>query len=126
GGIHEQHHTVNHGQAAFDFATEVGVSWGINDVNRDVLTVRCWTRIEHGGVLGQDGDALFFFEFTGVHHTIFSFFVVSECAGCGQHCVDQGGFSVVYVSDDGDIAKIFTCGGLVGHGYTSFEGRNEG
>ncbi|GJO39467.1 hypothetical protein NJB1604_08460 [Mycobacterium marinum] len=59
----------------------------------------------HGGVLGQDGDALFPLQVTAVHDTFLDFTAFGKGTGLPQHRVNQGGFAVVDVSDDGDIAE---------------------
>src|SRR5699024_3936732 len=123
GRVDQQDDTVNHGESTFNFATEVGVPRSIDHVDCDLFAVGGRSRVEHGGVLSQNRDALFFFQLTRVHHTVANIFVVAECTGLGQHGVDQGGFAVVNVGDDGNIPEIFACGGLIGHGHTSFEGR---
>lgn len=61
----------------------------------------------HGGVLRQDRDALFLLQVTGVHQAFDGVIpAVGQRAGLAQHGVDEGGLTVVDVSDDGDIAKI--------------------
>ena len=65
-----------------------------------------------GDVLGEDGDAAFAFQVVGVEdepvlaadEPVQLF--LAEKAGLAQHVVDQRGFSVVDVGDDGDIADI--------------------
>ena len=65
GGVDQQHHAVDHGQAALHLATEVGVARGVDDVDHRHAAVGVLT--VHGGVLRQDGDALFLLQVTGVH-----------------------------------------------------------
>ena len=61
----------------------------------------------HGGVLGQDGDALFLLQVTGVHQALDGVVTaVGQRAGLPQHGVDQGRLAVVDVGDDGDVAEI--------------------
>jgi hypothetical protein len=78
--IDEQNNTVNHGQCALNLATEVGVARGVNDVDDQVIAIAAGTLAADSGVLGQDGDALFPFQVTGVHHTVGYFTVVAEHA----------------------------------------------
>ena len=54
-GVHQQENAVNHGEDALDFAAEVGVSGGIDDVDLVVFPA-------DGGVFRHDGDAAFAFE----------------------------------------------------------------
>ena len=51
-------------------ATEVGVAGGVDDVDDEVAAVFACAMAADGGVLGQDGDALFLFQVTGVHHAV--------------------------------------------------------
>jgi hypothetical protein len=66
-----------------------------------------------GGVLRQDGDALFLLEVTGVHQSFDGVVTpVGQGAGLPQHGVDQRRFTVVYVRDNRDISKwhVGDCG----------------
>ena len=105
GRVDQQQHAVDHGQAALDLAAEVGVARGVDDVDDrhravGVLAV-------HGGVLGQDRDALFLLQVTGVHQALDGV-VAAMCqrAGLPQHRVDQGRLAMVDVGHDGDVAEI--------------------
>jgi hypothetical protein len=59
------------------------------------------------GIFRQDGDTPFFFQGIGVHDTFIDFCVSVEGAGLLQKLVNQGGFAMVNVSDDGDISEFF-------------------
>ena len=97
GGIDQQNYAVDHLQGALDFAAEVGVAGGVDDVDLGVVVV-------DGGVFGEDGDAALFFEVVGVHDALGDGFVGAEGAGLAEHGVDEGGLAVVDVGDDGDVA----------------------
>ena len=62
----------------------------------------------HGGVFGEDGDAPLPFQIARVHHSLRHLLVDAEHAALAQELVNQGGFAVIDVGDDGDIAQIFT------------------
>ncbi len=98
--IDQQHHAINHAQHTLHFAAEIGVSGGVDDV--DVVAL-----IFDGGVFGENGNAAFFFEVVAVHHAFVNLLVGAEGAGLAQKLVDQRGFAVVNVGDDGDIADLF-------------------
>jgi hypothetical protein len=98
-GVHEQHHAVDHGQAALDLAAEVGVAGGVDDVERHPLPA-------HRGVLGEDGDALLALQVAGVHDPVDHGGPLAERARLAQHGVHEGGLAVVDVRDDGDVAEI--------------------
>ena len=106
--VDQEHHTVHHGQRTFHFAAKVRVSGGVHDVD-----VRAFPG--HSAVLGQNRDATFFFNRVVVHHGIDHFFVVGKGARLAQQLVHHGGFAMVHVGDDGDVADL-----LATHGSLSF------
>ncbi len=95
----EQDHTVDHVQDALDFAAEVGVAGGIDDVDPGVVP-------DDRGALGQDGDAALALEIVAVHRLVFDLLIFPEGAGLFQKCVDEGRFAMVDVRDDGDVAHL--------------------
>ena len=98
-GVDEQQHAVDHGEDALHLAAEVGVARGIQDVDLDAA-------IDHGQVLGHDGDAALPLQVERVHQALLDHLVVAEDVGLADHGVHQGGLAVVHVGDDGDIADI--------------------
>ena len=97
GGVDEEHDAIDHFEGALDFAAEVGVAGGVDDVDFAAAVV-------DGGVLGEDGDAALALELVGVHDALGDLLIGAEGAGLAQHGVDEGGLAVVDVGDDGDIA----------------------
>ena len=67
---------------------------------------------EHAGAFGQNGDPPLPLLVVGVHGALDRGLIGSEDAGLGEELVNQGGFAMVDVGDDGDIAK--------GHGFLIF------
>ena len=57
-------------------------------------------------VFGRDGDAAFLFEVVGVHKAFIDLLIVSEGACEFEQLVNQRGFAVVNVGDDGDVANL--------------------
>ena len=112
GGVHEQHDAVDHGDAALDLATEVGVAGGIDDVEGDALRVAVLggqrTGVFHGRVLGEDGDTLLAFQIVGIHHTIRHFLTLGKHVRLLKHGIDQGGLAVIDVSHNRHITDIST------------------
>ncbi len=105
GGVDQQQHAVDHGQAALHLAAEVGVAGRVDDVDDGHRAVRVLA--VHGGVLRQDRDALFLLQVTGVHQAFDRVVAaMSQRAGLPQHRVDQGRLAVIDVSDDGDVSEI--------------------
>ena len=104
--IHQQHHTVHHGQCALHLATEVGVAWGVNHVNDEVLAIFAGSLAANRGVLREDGDALFLFQVAGVHHAFLHFTVGFESTRLVEHGIHEGGLAMVNVCDNRDIAEF--------------------
>ena len=67
GGVDEQDDAVDHRQPALDLAAEVGVSGGVDDVDRHGPLRRRRPGVADRGVLGQDRDALLPLQVAGVH-----------------------------------------------------------
>ncbi len=99
GGVDEQQHAVDHGQAALDLAAEIGVAGGVDDVELHPVVV-------DGGVLGEDRDALLALEVHRVHHPLGHVLALAEGAGLPEHRVDQRRLAVVDVGDDCDISQV--------------------
>ena len=100
GCIDQQQNAVDHLQHALDLAAEVGVARGVDDVDLDAVVLA-------GAVLGQNRDAALTLDVAGVHDALGHLLVGTESTGLLQHLVDQGGFAVVNVRDDRDVAEIF-------------------
>src|SRR5690606_16141282 len=98
GGVHEDHHAVDHGQDALDLAAKISVAGGVDDVDARVLP-------HQRGDLGKDGDAALAFDVVGIHGAFFNALVFTEGTGLLEEDVDHGGLAMVNVGDDGDIAK---------------------
>ena len=62
--------------------------------------------VAHGGVLGEDRDALLALEVAGVHGPLGELVVLVVGALLPQHRVDEGGLAVVDVGDDRDVAQV--------------------
>ena len=71
---------------------------GVDDVDFYVV-------IEDGGVFGEDGDAALALQFVRVHDPFDVVFVGAKGAALLQHGVDQRGFAMVNVGNDGDVAN---------------------
>ncbi len=96
GRIHQEQHPVDHRQRPLDLAPEVRVARRIDDIDQDVVVV-------NGRVLGQDGDAPLPLEVRVVHHPLGHSLVGTEEPALVQHGVDERGFPVVDMGDDGDV-----------------------
>ncbi len=99
GRVHQHQRAVDHVENALDLAAEVGVAGSIDDIDAGVFP-------DHRSRLGQDGDAALALEVVGIHGAFDHALVLAIGAGLLQQPVDQRGFAVVDVSNDGDVAKI--------------------
>ena len=96
--VNQQQRAVHHREHALDLAAEVGVARCVDDVDSRAL-------VSHSAILCQNRDAAFAFDIVRVHHALAHLFVRGECARLLKQAVNQRGFAVVNVSNDGDIAK---------------------
>ena len=60
--------------------------------------------VMHGGVFGQNGDAAFAFQVVVVHHALFHDLVIPVYTALLEQLVHEGGFAMVNVSNDGNVA----------------------
>jgi hypothetical protein len=74
------------------------VSGGIDDVDQGFS-------VPDGGVFGKDGNAALALDVVGVHDAIWDFFPFAEDSGLSEEGVYKGGFAVIDVSYDGDVAN---------------------
>ena len=75
---------------------------------RSIDNIDLDTLVGAGAVLGQNGNAALTLDIAAVHDTLGDNLVITECTALMQHCVHQGGFAVVNVSDNGNVAQIVT------------------
>ncbi len=93
---HEQH-AVDHREHALDFAAEVGVAGGVDDVDAGAVVL-------DRAVLGDDGDAALTLQIVGIHDALGELFMRGERAGLLQQTVDERRLAVIDVRNDGDVA----------------------
>ncbi len=99
GGIDQHQHAVHHVEDALDLAAEIGVAGRIHDIYARVAP-------DQRGHLRQDGDAAFALEIIRIHRALGDALILAKCAGLLQQPVDQGGFAMVDVGDNGNVAKV--------------------
>ena len=102
--VHQQQHAVDHRQHALDFAAEVSMARGVDDVDAEAAVL-------DGAVLRQDRDATFLFNGVGVHDPLAHLFVGGEGSGLLEQAIDEGRLAVVNVGDNGDVADRSIHGG---------------
>ena len=79
---------------------------GVDHVDNEVLAVLAQTLAVDSGVLRQNGDAALALLVIGVHDAIRVLAMVAKSAGLLQHSVDEGGFTVINVCDDGYVTEL--------------------
>ena len=99
GGIDQHQSAVNHVEDALDLAAEIGMAGGIDDVDAGVVP-------DQRGRLGENGNAALAFEIVGIHHPFGDALVLAKRARLLQETVDQRGFAVIDVGNDGDVAEF--------------------
>jgi hypothetical protein len=82
------------------------VARGVDDVEDEVGATRTRAVSSHGGVLGEDRDALLTLEVARVHDPVHELRAFVERAGLAQHRVDECRLPVVDVGDDCDVAEL--------------------
>ena len=102
-GVDQQDAAVHHAEDALDLTAEVGVAGGVDDVDPGLARLAV---PEHARAFGQDGDAALALLVVGVHGALGRRLIGSEHTRLGQKLVHQGGFAVVDVGDDGDVAQV--------------------
>ena len=73
---------------------------GIDDIDRVVTPL-------YRGILRLDGNPLLTLKIHGVHGALAGFLVITIGATCLEQFINEGGFAMVNVGDDGDITDLF-------------------
>jgi hypothetical protein len=73
------------------------MAWGINDID-----VRAF--VFDRAVFRENCNATFFFQVIGIHNAVINLLVFTEGSGLFEQLINQSGFAMVNVSDDGDIS----------------------
>ena len=100
-GVNQKQDAVDHREGALDLAAKIRMARSIDDVDPGGTP-------EDRGILRHDGDAALALERVGIHHAIHQILVGAKYAGLTQHRIDQGGFAVIDVSDDSQVANILS------------------
>ncbi len=99
GGINDKEDAIDHAEDAFDFSTEIGVAWSIDNVNADIV-------IFEGGVFGFDSDTPFPLEVHGVHHAFGDDLVGTESTCLAEELIHESGLAVIDVGNDCNISEF--------------------
>ena len=119
GGVDQQNSAVGHGEGPLDLSPEIGMAGGVDDIDAHAAP-------GNRAVFGCDGDAALPFQVEGVHEPLFQLLSVPEDAALPEHGIHQGGFAVVYVGDNGDVAQVVVLGFKACNGCYERKGSNVG
>ena len=100
-GVYQEQRAVYHVYYALHLAAKVGMAGGIDDVDGGAV-------VHNAGIFSQNGNAAFLLQIVGVENTLLHFLVGAENVGLAQHAIDQRGFAVIHVGNNGDVANIVT------------------
>ena len=104
--IYHKDNTVYHLKDTFYLAAEVCMSGSINNIDFYIF-------IKNSCIFGKNGNTTFSFDVIGIHDTFCHFLIGTEHTALFQKLIDQGGFAVVYMSNDCYISYIFTFHNLI-------------
>ena len=114
-GVDKQQHRVGHLQHTLHFSAKICVARGVNQVDLDVFPSRA-------DVLGQDGDPALPLQVVVVQDEFSRVLSVVDDVALVDDFVDEGGFPVVDVGDDGHVADAAHEGWFCGRkGRTSLQ-----
>ena len=91
--VNQQKNAIHHLQRPLDFAAEVAVTGGVDNVDLHSL-------ITNTGRLGENRDSALALESIRVEDTFHNLFIGPENAALPQHGIYQSRLSVIDVSDD--------------------------
>ena len=106
GGVHHQDRAFAGGQAAADFIGKVYVARRVDEV--ELVDLAVFGGVVHGHGAGLDGDAALTLDVHVVKDLVLHGALV-HALGQLQNAVRQGGFAVVDVCDDAEIADVVSC-----------------
>jgi len=101
GGIDQNQTTIGHAEYTFDFATKIGVSRRIDNVDLHPF-------VRQGDVFSENGNAPLSFQVVGIENALGCQLAGAKLAALGKQAIDQRRVSMVDVGNDDDVAEIFT------------------
>ena len=106
GGVHHEDSALAGGEAAADFVSEVHVARGVDEV--ELVHLAVLGGVVHGDGAGLDGDAAFPLDVHVVEDLVLHRPLV-HALGQFEDAVGEGGFAVVDVRDDAEVADVVSC-----------------
>ena len=105
-GVHHEDGTFTGGEAAADLVGEVHMARGVDEV--ELVHLAVLGGVVHGDGAGLDGDAAFPLDVHVVEDLVLHRPLV-HALGQLEDAVGQGGFAVVDVRDDAEVADVVSC-----------------
>ena len=90
---------VDHIHYTLDFAAEIGMTRGVDDIDRSIP-------VEDSSILGEDGDTALALEIIGVEHSLGHLLIGPKHIGLTQHAVHQRSFAMVDMRNDSHVADV--------------------
>ena len=98
-GIDEQDAAISHVEYALDLTAKISVSGSINNIDFN-------TAIDNGRIFSQDGDSALTLLVVRIHDEFAHLLVLAEDMALLEQAIYQRRFTMVDVSNNGDIANI--------------------
>ncbi len=98
-GVDQQKNAISHIEHPLYFTTKIGVARGVDNVDFMVF-------VGDRDILGQNSDAALALQVVVVENQLTRQFMLFEKSASQQHFVDQRGFAMIDVCDDGNVANI--------------------
>ena len=98
-GVDKNDNAIDHAEDPLHLATEIGMAWGIDDIEANILP-------DHRRTFCKNCDAALTLQVVGVHRPLGNLLVGAERARLTKQGIDQGCFPVIDVGDDGDVTNI--------------------
>jgi hypothetical protein len=73
-------------------------------MSRSVEDIDFYLTPAYRTVFGRNGDPAFSFQIHAVHQTLFDLLVFPKKSRLTEHLIYEGGFSMVYMGNDGNVA----------------------
>jgi len=98
-GIHQQQDPVGHIQHPFHLASEISMTWCVNDIYLHAL-------VFYRDILCQNGDAPLPLQIVVVHNQLPRLFMLPEDLSHLQQSIYQGCFSMIHMGNDCNISDL--------------------
>ena len=106
--------TIGNTKGSSNFGGEVNMSWGVDKVDKETVTVGSlvlwevllWHGVVKGHTSGLDSDATFLFIWAGIHITGTTGGFVGDDTGTSDKGVGKSGLTVIDVGDNGHVTDV--------------------